>query len=66
LYQATRASSSAGYGSTLGDELDIHLRYPIRDQFSLMAGMAYFKSGLISDPGRSIARKYTFEASGRF
>ena len=63
LYQATRAS---GAGSTLGSELDTHLRYPIRDQFTLSCGMAYFKSGLITDPGRSIARKYTFEASGRF
>jgi hypothetical protein len=67
LYQATRSDSgSSGFGSTLGDELDIHLRYPIRDQFTLMAGMAYFKSGQITDPGKSIARKYTFEASGRF
>ncbi len=63
LYQATRAT---GAGSTLGDELDIHLRYPIRDQFSLMCGMAYFKSGLITDPNQSVARKYTFEASGHF
>ena len=63
LYQGTRAS---GAGSTLGDELDVRLRYPIRDQFSMSCGMAYFVSGLISDPGRSIARKYTFQASGRF
>ena len=63
LYQATRAS---GAGSTLGDELDTHLRYPIRDQFTLSCGMAYFKSGLITDPNQSIARKYTIEASGRF
>ena len=66
LYQATRASSSSGFGSTLGDELDVHLRYRIRDQFSLGCGVAYFKSGRLSDPGTSIARKYTFEASGRF
>ena len=63
LYQATRAS---GAGSTLGNELDAHLRYPIRDQFSLSCGMAYFKPGLISSPGQGIARKYTFEASGHF
>jgi hypothetical protein len=29
-------------------------------------GMAYFKSGVITDHGRSVARKYSFEASGRF
>jgi hypothetical protein len=66
LYQATRASSSSGFGSTLGNELDLHLRYPIRDQFSLNAGMAYFKSGQITDPRKSVARRFSFEASGRF
>jgi hypothetical protein len=66
LYQATRASGAGGAGSTLGSELDTHLRYPIRDQFTLSCGMAYFKSGMITDPNQSIARKYTFEASGRF
>jgi hypothetical protein len=63
LYQAERVQNGP---STLGDELDGHLRYQIRDQFKLSVGMAYFKSGLISDPGRSIARRYSFEASGRF
>ena len=63
LYQATRAS---GAGSALGAEFDARLRYALRDQFAMSCGMAYFKSGAISDPGRSIARKYTFEASGRF
>jgi hypothetical protein len=66
LYQATRAASSSGFGSTLGDELDLHLRYPIRDQFTLSAGMAYFKAGQITDPGKGIARRFSFEASGRF
>jgi hypothetical protein len=59
-YQATRS------GGTLGDEADVHLRYPIRDLFVLSAGMAYFKSGTLTDPNRSVARKYTFSASGRF
>lgn len=63
LYQAERVLSGP---RTLGDEWDFRLRYPFRDQFSLSAGMAYFKSGLITDPGRSIARKLSFEASGRF
>ncbi len=63
LYQADRAQNAP---STLGDELDLHLRYQIRDQFKLSAGVAYFKAGLITDPNRSIARRYSFEASGRF
>jgi hypothetical protein len=66
LYQATRATSGSGAGSTLGDELDTHLRYPIRDQFALSCGMAYFRAGAITDPNRGTAHKYTFEASGRF
>jgi hypothetical protein len=32
----------------------------------LSAGMAYFKAGLVTDMGRSIARRYSLEASGRF
>ncbi|MFI5347970.1 MAG: hypothetical protein ACHQ2Z_00370, partial [Elusimicrobiota bacterium] len=63
LYQATRATN---YGSTLGDELDLHLRYAIRDQFSMSCGAAYFRSGLITDPSRGVARKYVFQATGRF
>lgn len=63
LYQAERVQNAP---RTLGDELDVRVRYPIRDQFTLSAGAAYFKSGLITDLNRSIARKYTFEASGRF
>ncbi|HXS99386.1 MAG TPA: hypothetical protein VN915_01810 [Elusimicrobiota bacterium] len=66
LFQGTRAANASGFGSTLGDELDLHLRYPIRDQFTLNVGMAYFKSGQITDPNKSIARRYSFEASGRF
>jgi len=63
LYQAERVQNGP---RTLGSEWDLRLRYPIRDQFTLSAGAAYFKSGLITDPNRSVARKYTFEASGRF
>ncbi len=55
LYQAERVANAP---RTLGDELDVRLRYPIRDQFSLSAGAAYFKSGLVTDLNRSIARKY--------
>jgi hypothetical protein len=63
LYQTERAS---GAGRTLGNEWDARLRYAIRDQFLISAGLAYFRSGVITDPGRSVARKYSFEASGRF
>ena len=63
LYQAERIRSGS---RTLGMEWDVRVRYPIRDQFNLSASMAYFKAGKATDPGRSVARKYSFEASGRF
>ncbi len=63
LYQAERIATGP---KTLGMEWDVHLRYPIRDSLSLNAGMAYFKSGVSTDPGKSVARKYSFEAVGRF
>ncbi|MDP3541496.1 MAG: hypothetical protein Q8T11_03400 [Elusimicrobiota bacterium] len=63
LYQAERISSGS---RTLGTEWDLRLRYPIRDQLQLAATMAYFRAGKFTDPGRSVARKYAFEASGRF
>jgi hypothetical protein len=63
LYQATRAQ---GAPSTLGDELDVRLRYQIRDQFKLSIGEDYFRAGVLTDPNQSIARRYSFEASGRF
>jgi hypothetical protein len=63
LYQADQVSSGP---STLGMEWDAHLRYPIRDQFSMSAGFAYFRSGAAEDPNLSVARKYTFEFKGRF
>jgi len=63
LYQAERIVTGS---RTLGTEWDVRLRYPIRDQLSLSASMAYFRAGKFTDAGRSIARKYSFEASGRF
>lgn len=63
LYQAERISSGS---RTLGTEWNLRVRYPIRDQLNLAATMAYFRAGMFTDPGRSIARKYSFEASGRF
>lgn len=63
LYQAERISSGS---RTLGTEWDLRLRYPIRDQLNIAATMAYFRAGKFTDPGRSVARKYSFEVSGRF
>ncbi len=63
LYQAERISAGS---RTLGTEWDVRLRYPIRDQLSISAAMAYFRAGKFTDAGRSIARKYSFEVSGRF
>ena len=63
LYQADRISSGS---RTLGTEWDLRLRYPIRDQLTLAASMAMFRAGLFTDAGRSSARKYSLEASGRF
>ena len=51
---------------TLGDEWDFRLRYVIRDQFTMSAGFDYFKAGLLTDPRRGVARKLSFQASGRF
>lgn len=63
LYQAERISSGP---RTLGTEWDARVRYPVRDQLTLAATMAYFRAGRFTDPGRSVARKYSFEVSGRF
>lgn len=63
LYQAERIAAGS---RTLGMEWDARIRYPIKDQLNLAASMAYFKAGKATDPGRSIARKYAFEVSGRF
>jgi len=63
LYQAERISSGS---STLGTEWDFRLRYPIRDALNIAATAAYFRAGKFTDAGRSIARKYSFEVSGRF
>ncbi len=63
LYQAERISSGS---RTLGTEWDARVRYPIKDQLNVAASMAYFRAGKFTDAGRSIARKYAFEVSGRF
>lgn len=63
LYQAERIANGS---RTLGNEWDLGIRYPIKDQVNIALGLAYFKSGLVTDPNASIARKYSFEASARF
>ena len=63
LYQAERISAGP---RTLGSEWDLRVRYPIRDQLNIAVSMAYFRAGNFTDPGRSVARKYSFEVSGRF
>jgi hypothetical protein len=63
LYQAQRVASGS---RTLGSEWDFRLRYPVRDELVLSAGMAYFKAGLATDGGRHVARQFSLEASGRF
>lgn len=63
LFQGERV---VGGSRTLGMEWDVRLRYPIMDQLSLSASMAYFKAGKLIDPSRSVSRKYAFEMSGRF
>lgn len=63
LYQAERVARGS---RTLGSEWDLRLRYQIRDQFSLSAGAAFFKSGLITNASHAAGRKLSFEASGRF
>ena len=63
LYQAERIAAGS---RTLGMEWDVRLRYPIRDQLNIAATMAYFKAGKTTDAGQSVARKYSFEVSGRF
>ena len=74
LYQADRVL--AGPHRTLGTELDFRLRYDIRDRLQLRASAAYFTlgagndvtytTGFSPDPSKSTARRYMFEAVGRF
>lgn len=63
LFQADRVTSGP---RTLGSEWDVHLRYTVLDRFTLSAGAAFFSVGKASNPARGSAKKYFFEASGRF
>lgn len=63
LFQADKVAT--GLSRTLGTEWDFHLRYPIADHFQIKFLAALFNSGAASSYGGK-ARKYGFEASGRF
>ena len=63
LFQADRVATGSG---TLGSEWDFRLRYSILDRFTLSASAALFSIGTASNPAKGSARKYGFEASGRF
>lgn len=74
LYQADKVAT--GPHRTLGTELDLRLRYDIRDRLQFRASMAYFTAGPASDINRvanispearkPIARRYMLEAVARF
>ena len=63
LFQAER---NVGHSRGLGTELDFTLRYDFRDRFQLRATAAMFTAGGANDSSKSKARRYTFEAVGRF
>jgi hypothetical protein len=63
LYQAERIQSGP---RTLGTEWDVHLRYAVMDRFTLAAGAAFFGVGTASNVSKGAAKRYFFEASGRF
>jgi len=74
LYQADRVRS--GPHRTLGTELDFRLRYDIRDRLQFRVSAAYFTAGAANDityvggldpnPSKATAKRYMFEAVGRF
>lgn len=64
LFQADR--NSTGPHRTLGTELDLRLRYDIRDRLRLSASAAFFTAGPASNPTKGGSRRYMLEASGRF
>ncbi|MBI3550385.1 MAG: hypothetical protein HY078_15195 [Elusimicrobia bacterium] len=64
LFQADR--NTAGADRTLGREMDFRLRYNFRDKLSFSLAYATFTAGKALSPSSSNARKYTFEAVGRF
>ena len=63
LFQAERVQSGP---RTLGSEWDLRLRYAVLDRLTLSASAAYFRVGAASNPARGSAKKFSFEASGRF
>lgn len=63
LYQADR---TIGSGRALGTETDFRLRHDIKDRLTLRLTAAFFSGGSALNPGKPSARRYLFEASGRF
>lgn len=63
IFQTNRA---IGPHRTLGNELDIKLHYDIRDRLQLKLSAAYFTSGAALNVDKPSARRYSFEAVGRF
>lgn len=62
LYQADKAQSVRA----LGKELDIRIRHDIRDRFSLKLSAAFYSTGSALNTAKPSARRYLFEASGKF
>ncbi len=63
LYQADR---TIGSGRALGVETDLRLRHDIKDKLTLRLTAAFFSGGSALNPAKPSARRYLFEASGRF
>ncbi|MFA5139749.1 MAG: hypothetical protein WC728_11000 [Elusimicrobiota bacterium] len=63
LFQADR---NVGSARTLGTEWDFRLRYDVAQLLQLRASAAFFSAGPALNPNKGKARRYMFEASGRF
>lgn len=64
LFQADRVAF--GTNRTLGTELNFRLRYDLRERLQLRASAAFFTAGAAIAAGKPKARRYMFEAVGRF
>ncbi len=63
LFQADRVTSGP---RTLAGEYDTRIRYNVLDHFALAAGADFVQIGSASYMGKGSARKYYFQAQGRF
>ncbi|MDD5629206.1 MAG: hypothetical protein PHU21_09080 [Elusimicrobia bacterium] len=63
LFQSERAVNDS---HALGGEWDFRLRYNVQDRFGIAFTAAFFKAGKASSPNGAQAKKYAFEAFGRF